>query len=345
LKYSGSLDQFKSFQVSTVIGQEFPDLQVSELLTAPNSDQLIRDLAITISQRGVVFFRKQDITIEQQKELGQRLGELTGKPATSKLHVHPTTWKSSELGDEISVISSERTRQFKPHYTNRKTTLQSKGWHSDITFEVVPSDYALLKVHTVPKSGGDTLWSSGYAVYDALSEPYAKYLSGLTAYHAGDQFLRVAEALGKEVRTDRGNPENQGTTLDTVHPVVRTNPVTNWRSVYLSNNFTKYINDVTTDESDQILDFINKLYSENHGFQARIRWTDYSEENETRAKAGLGSLGDLALWENRSVLHSATPDVVGYRRGDRVVSLGERPYFDPASTSRKADIGEEAYGQ
>jgi len=328
LKYSGSLDQYKSFEVSTVIGREFPELQVADLLTAPNSDELIRDLAITISQRGVVFFRNQNLTIQQQKELGQRLGELTGKPATSKLHVHPTTWKSSELGDEISVISSERTRQFRPHYTTRKTILQSKGWHSDITFEVTPSDYALLKVHTVPESGGDTLWSSGYAVYDALSKPYAKFLEGLTAYHAGDQFLRVANAIKKEIRTDRGSPENQGVTLDSVHPVVRTNPVTGWKSVYLSNNFTKYINEVSEDESEQILQWVNRLYSENHGFQARIKW----------------SPNDLAIWDNRSVLHTATTDVIGHRQGDRVVSLGERPFYDPTSISRREALGPTAYG-
>ena len=66
----------------------------------------------TVSQRGVVFFRDQDITIAEQKVLGTKLGELSGKPASSKLHIHPITEESSELGDEISVISSERNGKY-----------------------------------------------------------------------------------------------------------------------------------------------------------------------------------------------------------------------------------------
>ena len=82
LKYSGSLDSYESFDTTGVIGREFPALQLSEIL---HDDDKIRDLAILVSQRGVVFFRNQDLTIEDQKLLGQRLGELTGKPETSKV--------------------------------------------------------------------------------------------------------------------------------------------------------------------------------------------------------------------------------------------------------------------
>jgi alpha-ketoglutarate-dependent taurine dioxygenase len=68
-----------------------------------------------VSQRGVVFFRNQDIDIDQQKILGQKLGELTGKPESSKLHRHALSNskrgiavdENGRLDDEISVISSE----------------------------------------------------------------------------------------------------------------------------------------------------------------------------------------------------------------------------------------------
>jgi hypothetical protein len=101
LKYSGTLDSYPSFDPTPVIGREFPDAQLSEIL---KDDAKIRDLGITselpvyqcnrtnfqltsllsVSQRGVVFFRNQDLNVQQQKVLGQKLGELTGKPATSK---------------------------------------------------------------------------------------------------------------------------------------------------------------------------------------------------------------------------------------------------------------------
>lgn len=100
----------------------------------------------------MVFFRKQDdITNDLQKELVQRLGELSGKPATSKLHIHPVSNSGRELGgkdDEISVISSEQAKKIyrdKLPFQSDKQQSGKEGWHSDITFEPVPSDYASLR--------------------------------------------------------------------------------------------------------------------------------------------------------------------------------------------------------
>lgn len=93
LKSSGALDVYEKFDVTPVIGTEFARgaVQLKDLLEAPNADDLIRDLAILISSRGVVFFRAQELDLEQQKTLGRKLGELSGKPDTSGLHIHPLT--------------------------------------------------------------------------------------------------------------------------------------------------------------------------------------------------------------------------------------------------------------
>jgi alpha-ketoglutarate-dependent taurine dioxygenase len=124
---------------------------------------LIPNLA-TVSQRGVVFFRSQDnLTDELQKELVDRLGKLSGKPETSGLHIHPISNAAREHGgkdDEISVISSEQTKKlyadrFQSTFTGGKHRQSGKNqWHSDITFEPVPSDYALLRLTQLPKTGG-----------------------------------------------------------------------------------------------------------------------------------------------------------------------------------------------
>lgn len=73
-----------------MIGREYPDLQLADLLQAPNKEELLRELAVQISERGVAFFRNQSITIAQQKELGNLLGDLSGRPQASGLHIHPT---------------------------------------------------------------------------------------------------------------------------------------------------------------------------------------------------------------------------------------------------------------
>lgn len=162
LQLKGVLNDFKSFDVTPVIGREFPEAKLAEWLRASNSDELIKDLAITslfifhpapgcrlttaqlVSQRGVVFFRAQDgLDDTLQKELAQRLGELSGKPASSKLHIHPIINSGREGGggdDEVSTISS---RQAKKYYKDsflvpaEKRQSGKEQWHSDITFENV----------------------------------------------------------------------------------------------------------------------------------------------------------------------------------------------------------------
>ncbi|KAK5658061.1 hypothetical protein OQA88_2617 [Cercophora sp. LCS_1] len=335
LKLSGALDQFSSFDVTPVIGREFEAVDLVKWLRAPNSDELLRDLAITISQRGVVFFRAQDnLTDDLQKELVDRLGKLSGKPATSGLHIHPISNAAREHGgkdNEISVISSEQAKKL---YADRFTgswlgdrRQSSKGqWHSDITFEPIPSDYALLRLTQLPKTGGDTLWASGYELYDRISPTLRDFLDTLTAYYAQPLFNDAAKRNNFEIFTgQRGAPENVGEILEAIHPVIRTNPVTGWKSVFAVGHHVKKIHGLSEEESKYFLDWFVRLIVENHDLQVRLRW---KSEN------------DVAIWDNRSVYHAATPDYVfedglGERKGSRAVSLGEKPYFDPASSSRR----------
>jgi len=128
---------------------------LSGWLTDASSENLIKELAILVAQRGVVFFHDQDITIEQQKILARRMGELTGRPASSGLHKHPISPDSPELGGkEVSVISSTGGISRAGIVDN---TRASNGWHTDIPFEPFPADYSILKMLIVPDVGGDTL--------------------------------------------------------------------------------------------------------------------------------------------------------------------------------------------
>ncbi|KAL6239648.1 hypothetical protein BDW75DRAFT_249738 [Aspergillus navahoensis] len=231
LKYSGSLDGFKSFDVTPITGREFPDLQLTDIL---NDDQKIRDLAISVSRRGVVFFRNQHISSDEQKVLGQKLGELTGKPA-SKLTVN----ENGKLDDEISVISSETNRKYYgDRFANDTRHLASEGWHAE---------------------------------------------------YPNPSFNNIAKEHGIElIQGDRGAPENTG-------PLVRTNPVTGWKSLFGAAGQVDngWIEGVTKRESE-----ILKTYSENHDLQVRFKW----------------GTNDLAIWDNRSVSHTATNDYDGKRQ-------------------------------
>ncbi|SCZ96085.1 BZ3500_MvSof-1268-A1-R1_Chr8-1g09993 [Microbotryum saponariae] len=325
------LDGYKSSDVTPVIGREYPDLQLSELLKAPNADELIRDLAIVISQRGVAFFKNQSLTIHEQKELGNKLGALSGRPSASGLHIHPTE-RSAELPNDVSTIYSQRQAYHK--HRTALGRLASRGWHSDITFEPIPSDFAILKIKTLPETGGDTLWASAYEAYDRLSPAYKKFVEGLTAEHEGNGFHQVAAAQGTKVYSEvRGNPANVGNDLRAIHPVVRTNPITGWKGLFINQGFTKRIVELTKDESDETLAYLFKLYNQNHDLQVRYRW----------------SKNDVAIWANGPTVHTvptiptATYDYDDTREGDRVVSLGEKPYYDSQSVSRREALGIESF--
>lgn len=152
-----------------------------------------------VSQRGVVFFRKQDdITNDLQKQLVQRLGELSGKPETSKLHIHPVINAGRRLGggdNEISVISSEQAKEiYKNKFLNFADRKQSAkgGWHSDITFEKIPSDYALLRLTELPKTGGG---KSNAAVPLIAANADSRHSLGLGIRTVRPPFTSVPEVL------------------------------------------------------------------------------------------------------------------------------------------------------
>ncbi|KAK2024757.1 taurine catabolism dioxygenase [Colletotrichum zoysiae] len=336
LQLSGALDGVDFFDVTPCIGREYRNVDLSEWLNAPNSDELLRDLAITISQRGVVFFRQQDgINDQNQKKLMRRLSQLAGTPTASGLHIHPIAAVSEEArahkGDdeEIMIISSRFKEKMGKAQPTKKQSMKTE-WHSDIAFEPNPADYTMLRLTEVPPTGVDTLWASGYELFERISEPYQRFLETLTAsYHyAGiEVFKAVGERYGFKIHQGpRGSPENVGDALTAVHPVVRTNPVTGWKSLYAIGHHMKQINGVSVDEGKSLEDWFIRLIVENHDIIARHRWHN---------------VNDLAIWDNRSTFHAATPDhaASGHRTGHRAVSVGEKPYFDPKSKSRKEALG------
>jgi alpha-ketoglutarate-dependent taurine dioxygenase len=148
------------------------------------------------------------------------MGELTGRPTSHSLHIHPITNNAREFGDpdpEISTISSEGRKKL---YKGSSYTTMAAVWHSDISFEKAPADFSSLRLTQLPTTGGDTLWASGYEIYDRISVPYRKFLETLTATHDGEGFRKMA-ASGKfkMFEGERGAPVNVGGDLFADHPV------------------------------------------------------------------------------------------------------------------------------
>lgn len=153
----------------------------------------------------------------------------------------------------------------------------------------------------------------------------------MTATYAQPGFNQAAEQNGFKIYSgERGAPENVGELLEAIHPVIRTNPVTGWKSVFAVGTHVQKVNGVTSIESRALLDWFLRLLVDNHDLQVRYRWQNKN---------------DIAIWDNRSAYHNATPDYLdedlGERKGNRAVSLGERPYYDPASVTRREALAAE----
>ncbi|KAK3331516.1 TfdA family taurine dioxygenase [Apodospora peruviana] len=340
LKKGISIDHLEYVDVTPIIGREYPTASLKEMLDAPNADEQLRDLAITICERGVVFFRapQDDLSVDEQKHITDMLGKLTGRPAENGLHVHPLYNDPNNLpmadgttDKHIYVINSEAQKKLYATMKDRPAATEPKDlgreWHSDSLFETCPSDFSFLRMQSTPPSGGDTLWVSGYEMYDRLSRPYQRFLESLTATCAQPVFKSACEKGGYSVMSPRGSPLNVDFEFAPQHPVVRTHPVTGWKSLFAGVGLhVSRIDEVTSYEDYMIREYVMRIITRNHDSIARMHWTR----------------GACAIWSNVCTLHAATPDthlVEGVRTGVRASGIGEVPYLDPASTGRREALG------
>ena len=247
------------FDYTPKIGTEVHGVNLAKLTDAQKND-----LARLISTRGVVFFRDQkDLDINAQRELGSYFGTL---------HKHATTSTPRQEGlEDIHVVyADEKSKDMRAMFG--PTFL----WHSDVTYEVQPPSYTSLKLMAGPPrgGGGDTLWSSQYAAYDVLSPAMQKYLESLTALHSADMQADGSRAMGRPVRREP---------VTTEHPLVRTHPVTGWKSLFYNPGFVTKIVGVPKTESDTICRYLSEIIASTQELHARFSWNK----------------GDVAFWDNR----------------------------------------------
>ncbi|KAL8841197.1 MAG: hypothetical protein Q9170_001051 [Blastenia crenularia] len=287
------------FDYNPKIGTEVHGVNLAKLTDAQKND-----LARLISVRGVVFFRNQtDLDIDTQRELGAYFG---------KLHKHATTSVPRRSGlEDVHVVYTDGSSK-----DQRAVFAPTFLWHSDVTYEVQPPAYTSLKLLSGPPrgGGGDTLWSSQYGAYDLLSAPMQKYLEGLSALHSAQMQADGSIAAGRPVRRDP---------IVTKHPLIRTHPVTGWKSLFFNPGFVTGIVGIPKAESDAILRYLNEIVATTQEIHVRYQW----QKN------------DVAFWDNRICNHSASYGFAPHRRhAVRVANQAERPVFDPAGKSQEEEL-------
>ncbi|MBS0558546.1 MAG: TauD/TfdA family dioxygenase [Proteobacteria bacterium] len=252
-------------------------------ITGPLSNSQVEELHKALADHLVLFFRDQRFTPDSQKRFGRLFGELHTHPNTPGIPGHP----------EVMPI----------HADANSKRVAGEWWHSDVSCDPEPPLGSILYLHTVPPCGGDTLFASMYAAYDALSPRMKAYLDGLTAFHSGERLYRRTNRLLNIDDTGRVFPS-------AVHPVVRTHPVTGRKALFVNRTFTYRINELPDDESDGVLSFLYD-HAEKPDFQVRFRWEPHS----------------VAFWDNRSAQHLAIWDYFPQvRSGMRVTIKGDAPY-------------------
>ena len=231
----------------------------------------------------VLFFKDQtEIDPATQIGIGRMFGELHMHPAAPQMDGHP----------EIFVIHVHRDSQ----------VANGEFWHSDVSCDEEPPLGTMLQLHVLPEIGGDTLFANMYAAYEALSEPFKKMLSGLTALHESEHVYRGRYS-------DRGMDDHGRTYPQAVHPVIRTHPETRRKAIYVNRTFTTRINELSETESQAMLGHLFD-HCERIDFQIRYRW----------------AVNDVAFWDNRCAMHRAIWDYwPRERKGRRVTVKGDRP--------------------
>ena len=202
-------------------------------------------------EHGVIFFRDQNLTLDQYIAFGKRFGTLVNAPSRTSLEGHP------EIGD----LTKE------PEQTHNI----GNGWHTDQSYQSDPIRATILYAQEIPPFGGDTLFVSMAKAYDALSDGMKKTLEGLKGVHSYGRLqakLAARNSDNKVRNAAHGMP-------DVTHPVVIAHPETGRKSLYINETYTSHFEGWTEAESRPLLDFLVR-HSIRPEFQCRFRWREGS---------------------------------------------------------------------
>jgi len=228
---------FEQTDITKPVGTEVHGVQLKEL-----NNQEIENIKSLVAERGVLFFRNQEMTLDDQLAVGRRLGEL---------HVHPAA-RAPEGYPEVLLIHTDAESRY----------TAGEGWHTDVSCDERPPALSMLRIETTPPVGGDTLFASMYGAYDTLSTPMQQFLLGLTAIHSSDHVYRGRYGYKDD---DKQFPENE-------HPAIRTHPVSGRKALYVNSGFTRRFKGLKREESTALLRLLFDHIAYGVMFQVRFRW-------------------------------------------------------------------------
>jgi taurine dioxygenase len=265
--------------ISGALGAEVHGVDLARL-----DDAGVAGVRQALLDHGVIFFRDQRLSPEQQIAFAERFGPINVNRFFAHVDGHPM----------IAEVRKE---------PDQKRNL-GEVWHTDHSYDAVPALGSMLLAREVPSVGGDTMFASMIAAYDALSDGLKRTLETLRAEHSSRHvFGPKAGYLGSDLDGRLGNRELA--TQDAVHPVVIRHPDTGRKALYVSRSHTIKFKEMSEEESRPLIDFL-QAHQTRPEFTCRVRWQP----------------GTLTVWDNRCTQHSAVNDYHGQRRRMRRLTVG-----------------------
>ncbi len=238
-------------------------------LARPLDDRAVAAIRAALLVHHVLFFRDQALDPPALLDFACRFGApYEQPPGWTGDYVHPHVF---------------------PIRTDAASTINAgPDWHSDLSCAPRPPMAAMLHLHELPPAGGDTLFASTAAAYDALSPPLRTWLDGLVAEHA----WVYEDGAWPDVRAQ--------------HPVVASHGETGRRGLFVNRSYTRRILGLTPEESRALLAFLTDHIARPE-FHCRFRWSPDA----------------LAFWDNRAAQHLAIWDYRPHVRAGHRVDIAQ----------------------
>lgn len=269
--------------LSAVLGAELLGADLAQ----PMDDALFGEVnQAWLDANGVLVFRDQTLSPEQHVAFSRRFGPLE-KHVLAKylLPGFPEIYRVSNKVENGEPQGREKAGTY---------------WHSDLSYTNPPALASLLYGIEIPPVGGDTMFCSLHAAYDALSPRMRDILEGLSAVH---DFGYASRGVFK---AEQANQSQLDAAPAVEHPVITTHPETGRKALFVNPGFTSHIVDLHPGESRALLDYLFAHMTQPE-FIYRHRW----------------SVRDLVMWDNRCTMHYAIADydTVGERYMHRTTAM------------------------
>jgi alpha-ketoglutarate-dependent 2,4-dichlorophenoxyacetate dioxygenase len=271
----------------------------------PLDDTTFAEIRAAFEEYSLLLFRDQDLDDEKQVAFSRRFGPLE------------TTIKANPAGGSHfarqSNLDIETGRVIRPD--DRRMIYQRANffWHTDSSFKPIPSLCSLLSARIVPPEGADTEFATARAAYDELPDETKRKLEGLVAEHS------IVYSRGL-VDPDAMTEEQKREVPPVRQTLVRVNPVNGRKSLFVGAH-ASHIVGWPIEEGRAFLRELTEFVTRRKFVYAH-RWRE----------------GDLLVWDNRCLLHRATPyDATKHRRlMQRTTVAGERSSLEEARGAERS---------